>query len=148
MTAAKKTTGVADQFDAFSTMSPDSFKEGYEKISQGMTALADFQKSTFEAAVTSANIWFKGVEKVAAEGADFSKARFEEGVEAAKSAASSKTVQEAFDANNQFVRVAVEKNVEQFNKIANLWVEATKEAAEPMTARYNEFVELVQSYRP
>ncbi len=148
MAAAEKTAGATDNFEAFTTINPDTFKEGYEKLSEGVTALADFQKSTYEAILASANVFYKGVEKVATDSTAFTKTAMEEGVEATKAATSSKNIQEVFEANNQFVQSTVEKNLGQINKMADLWIETSKKAAEPLTARYNEFVELVQSYRP
>ncbi|MFQ5563504.1 MAG: phasin family protein [Parvularculaceae bacterium] len=157
MPAAKKTaaaaktaetTKAAETFESLTTVNADAFKDGYEKISKGMTDFADFQKGAFEAVMSSASAFAKGVEKVAAENTAFGKAALEESVAAAKEAATAKSVQEALDANAAFVRASVEKNLGQFNKVTDLWMETTKEAAEPLTARYNEFVELVQSYRP
>ncbi len=147
MAATKKTASAADAFD-FKGFSPESFKDGYEKFAEGMTTFADFQKESLNAVMASAGAFAKGVEKLTAEQTAFSKAAFEETVANAKAAASSKTVQEAIELNNDFVRAAVEKNLGQINKVADIWSETTKDTVEPLTVRYSELVEKIQAFRP
>ena len=147
MATAKKTASAADALESLS-FKPEAFKEGYEKLADGFSTFADFQKSSLEALIASAGTLAKGAEKAASEQSAFAKSCYEECVAAAKAAASSKSAQEAFDIQSEYVRSAFEKNLGQFNKLADHWVGTTKDFAEPLTARYGEFVELVQSYRP
>jgi phasin family protein len=146
MANAKKTAG--ETFETLTAMNPEALKEGYDKFAKGFSNLADFQKGTFEAMVASAGSLAKGVEKLTSEQTAFAKSTYEDGVAAAKAAATSKSVQEALDIQSDYLRSAFEKNLGQFNKMADFWISTTKEAAEPITARYSEFVEMVQSYRP
>lgn len=147
MAATTKTTTAADAFD-FKAFSPESFKDGYEKFAEGLTAIADFQKDSLNATMASAGEFAKGVEKLTAEQTAFSKAAFEDTVASAKAAAASKTVQEAVELNSDFVRTSIEKNLGQINKVADIWTETTKKSVEPLTARYSELVEKIQAYRP
>lgn len=146
MATAKKTAG--ETFETLTAMNPETLKEGYDKFAKGFSNLADFQKGAFEAWVASAGSLAKGVEKLTSEQTAFAKATYEDGVAAAKAAATSKSVQEALDIQSEYVRSTFEKNLSQFNKMADQWISTTKEAAEPLTSRYSEFVEMVQSYRP
>jgi phasin family protein len=148
MATAKKTIGAGEGFEALTSVNADTFREGYDKLAKGVTQFADFQKSSLEALMASASSFAKGVEKVASEQTAFAKASYEEGVAAARAAATSKSVQEAFDVQSDYLRATFEKNLGQFNKLTDHWISTSKEAAEPLTARYGEFVELVQSYRP
>ncbi|MFZ5618908.1 MAG: phasin family protein [Pseudomonadota bacterium] len=148
--AAKKTAaeGAATEvFETLTTFSPDTLKEGYEKFAKGFSSWADFQKGSIEAFMASAGVVAKGFEKAASTQAGFVKEQFEEGVATAKAAASSKSVQEAFELQNDFVRAAFEKNLGHATKLADHWTGVAKEATDPLTKRYSEFVELVQSYR-
>lgn len=147
--AAKKTAeGAAiDAFETLTTFSPDAFKDGYEKFAKGLSSLADFQKGSVEAFMASAGVFAKGFEKAASTQVGFAKEQFEEGVATAKAAAASKSVQEALELQNEFVRSAVEKNLGYATKLADHWTSVAKEATDPLTKRYGEFVELVQSYR-
>ncbi len=128
--------------------SPENFKEGYEKFAEGLTSLADFQKESMNALMASAGAFAKGFEKLTAESASFSKAAFEDTVANAKAAASAKSLQEAVELNSNFMRSSVEKNLGQINKVADIWATTAKDTVEPLTERYTELVEKIQSFRP
>lgn len=147
MATAKK-TAANDPFDAFASISPAFFKDGYEKFSETMGTFVDFQKASIEALMTSAGAVAKGVEQAATDQTTFAKETFDEGVAAAKAAAGSKSVQEALDVHNDFYRQTFEKNLKQLNKTADHFVSVTKEASQPITDQYGVLVEKVQSFRP
>ncbi len=148
MTAAKKDAKETNGFEAMTAMNPEAFKEGYEKMAEGVTAFADFNKTSMEAVMASAGAFSKGVEKMTSENTAFVKSAYEGAVAAAKSAAGAKSVQEAFDIHSEFARDSIEKNLNQANKVADLWIDTTKETVAPLTERYSELVEKIQSYRP
>jgi phasin family protein len=147
MTAAAKKSAATEAFDAL-TFKPETFRDGYEKFAKGFSTLAEFQKSSLEAFIQSTGSIAKGVEKATSDQTAFVKATYEDGIAAAKAAASSKSVQEALEIQSEYLRSTLEKNIGQFNKLADHWVTTTKEVAEPLTSRYGAFVEMVQSYRP
>lgn len=137
----------AETFEALTALSPDAFKDGYEKFAKGMNSWADFQKSSAEALMASAGVVAKGFEKAASTQVSFVKEQMEEGVAVAKAAAGSKSVQEALELQNEFVRTAFEKNLGHASRLVDHWTGVAKEASDPLTKRYGQFVELVQSYR-
>ncbi|MBT8472762.1 MAG: phasin family protein [Marinicaulis sp.] len=151
MATAKKTTTKkateANPFEAMTTFDNAMFKEGYEKFAENVTAVADFQKDIFEAFVTSASAYAKGVEKITGENTTFVKEAFEDAVSIAKTASTSKNVQEAFEVNKDFAKTQMEKNVDQVNKVSELWMETATKTAEPLNERYSELVEKIQAYR-
>ena len=147
-TEQKKTENGAEAFDAFKFGNPEFFTGGFEKMSERMTAFADFQKASYEAVVESASTFAKGVEKATSDQTAFVKESYEDGVAAAKAVTSSKSIQDAISVQNDYVRTAFEKNLKQFNKAADHWVALTKEISEPLTEQYGAFVEKVQAYRP
>ncbi|MEL7488263.1 MAG: phasin family protein, partial [Pseudomonadota bacterium] len=97
MATAKKTAPKTDAFETLTTMNPEMFKEGYEKFAENMGAFVDFQKSSLEAVMSSVGTLAKGVEQTASDNTAFAKETVEEGVAAAKAAATSKSLQEAMD---------------------------------------------------
>ena len=146
--AGKKSADTAGEtFEAAMSFSPESFKDGYEKFAKGISSWADFQKGSVEAFMSAAGVMAKGFEKAASTQASFVKEQFEEGVATAKAAAASKSVQEAIELQNEFVRTAFEKNLGHVSQLADHWSSVTKEASDPLTKRYGEFVEFVQAYR-
>jgi phasin family protein len=148
MATAKKTFNSGETLESLTSVGSENMREGFDKFAKGFTQFADFQKTSLEAVVASAGSFAKGVEKAASDNAAFAKASYEESVAAAKAAATSKSVQEAFDIQSEYVRTAFEKNLSQLNKLTDHWIATTKEAAEPLTARYGQLVEMVQAYRP
>lgn len=146
---AKKTDGVSvnETLETMTSFNPESVKDGYEKFAKGMNSWAEFQKGSVEAIMASAGVMAKGLEKAASTQVGFVKDQFEEGVAAAKAAASSKSVQEAIELQNEFVRASFEKSLGHATKLADHWTSVAKEAADPLTRRYGEFVEMVQSQR-
>ena len=148
MAATKKAADGAEVFEKMMNISPESFKEGYEKIADSMTAMADFQKGSVEAIMASAGAFAKGFEKLTSEQTTFAKTAFEDGLANAKAASASGNVQEAVDLNREFVRKAIETNLGQVSKVTDIFIETAKETVEPLTDHYGELVEKVQAYRP
>lgn len=148
MAATKKTAEGAEVFEKMMNISPETFKEGYEKVAESMTAVADFQKGYVEAFMASAGAFTKGFEKLTSEQTAFAKSAFEDGLANAKAAGASGDVQEAIDLNREFVSKAIEANLGQVSKVTDIFVETTKETVEPLTAHYGELVEKIQAYRP
>ena len=143
-------TTANDKTDAFETLAfnPEMFKDGYEKVTKGLSEFADFQKASLEAYMGAASVFAKGVEKVATEQASFTKESFEEGVAAAKATFSSKSLQEAMDVQSDYARSAFEKNMAQVNKVTEHFASLGKDVAQPLTDHYSTLVEKVQSFRP
>ncbi|GJL94389.1 MAG: hypothetical protein DHS20C05_07940 [Hyphococcus sp.] len=148
MTTTKETASESNPFEAFTFASPDTFKQGYEKFAEGVSAFTDFQKGAFEAMTASTSAFTKGVEKLTSEQAAFTKSFYENGIATAKAASASKSAQEALDINTEYFRDVVEQNLGQANKVAEIWMETTKQTVEPLTVRYSELVEKIQSFRP
>ena len=148
MATAKKTTSTADAFETTAAINADAFKEGYEKMTKGMSELADFQRNSLEALMSSAGLFAKSVEKAASAQSEFLKSSYEESIAAVKAASSSKSVQDAMEIQTDYLRSALEKNISHFNKLADHWITTGKEAAEPIKVRYSELVEKIQSFRP
>lgn len=143
--ATDKKTAEPFEFQAFT---PETFKEGYEKFAENLNVFADFQKESLNAVMASAGAFAKGVEKLTAEQTAFSKTAFEESMANAKTAAATKSVHEAIEVNSDFVRASVEKNLGQLNKVADICASTAKDAVDPISVRYTELVEKIQSFRP
>lgn len=148
MAAAKKTTAKKTNFDAFSNINTDGFKESFEKVNKGFEQVAEFQKESMDAVISATTKVAGTVEQISTDQANFAKDSFEEGVKTAQALAQCKNPQEALDLNTEFFRSAFEKNMEQFNKVTEMFVTSSKDAFEPLTNTYSEFVEKAQSFRP
>ncbi len=145
MATAKKD---AKAFDGFAALDSETFKDGYEKFARGFSTLADFNKDSADAFMKSAGVVGKGFETAATTQASFAKESFEDTVAAAKAVAGTKSVQEVMELQSEYLRGVMEKNVSHATTLAEIWSGVAKDAADPISKRYSEFVEFVQSYRP
>ncbi len=147
-TSAKKVENMSEAFESISIATPEFFKDSYEKASKNMGDFVDFHKASVEAMMSSAGVFAKAVEQAATEHAAFIKESVEDSVSAAQACASSKSIQDAMTVQNDYMRTAVEKNLNQINKVADQWMSVSKEVSEPITEQYGAFVEKVQAFRP
>ncbi|MBI1392147.1 MAG: hypothetical protein GC152_05325 [Alphaproteobacteria bacterium] len=141
-------TKTAEAFDFAQIMTPESFKEGFDKAAESLRDATEFQKEAMEAMMTSAGVYAKGVEKAASEHSAFVKESYDDGAAAMKAATSASSVQEALEIQSEFSRSIMEKNLSFVAKLADHWTAVAKEATDPLAKRYGEFVEKVQAYRP
>ena len=70
----------------------------------------------------------------------------ESGVEQIRKVSAAKTPQEFLEVQTEYLRGAFEANMNQFNKMSELWVNTTRDAAEPLNKRYSAVVEKAQSF--
>lgn len=145
---ASKTAKTAEIFDLGAMMSPDAFKESYDRATDSLRTMADFQKETIDALMQSANVYARGIEKAASEQSAFVKETYDEGAAAAKAASTASSVQEAMEIQSEFGRAAMERNMSFATKLADHWTSVAREASDPLSKRYGDLVEMVQTYRP
>ncbi|MEL6365868.1 MAG: phasin family protein [Pseudomonadota bacterium] len=153
-TTAKKTTANSNAATATAAIESaaaagsDMFKDSFERMMKSVSDMTEFQKETFEAFVESAQTFSKGVETISTETMAFQKKAMEDGVAAAKSASTAKSLQDVIETNTDFVKTSFEAFVGQMNKMNDVMTNTVKDAGEPVNERYTAFVEMVQSYRP
>jgi phasin family protein len=146
MTMTKDKTTPA--FDSFTAFTPEAFKTTYEKFAKGFSGLAELNKDAFEAMTASAGVFAKGVEKAATTQTTFMKEAFEDAVETAQAATASRDFQQAIELQSEFVRKRFEKQVNHATALVDHWSEVAREAGAPLSERYADFVEKVQTFRP
>lgn len=147
MAAAKK-TAAAETMETWTAAFPDSMKDGYENFAKGFSDFAEIQQEAAKAWMNSVGVVAKAFETAAADQSAFVKAAYEDGLAAAKSAAASKSVQDAVEIQSEYARAQFERNVAHASKLADHWLTAGKEASEPLTERYGAIVEKMQAFRP
>ncbi len=105
---------------------------------EAVKGFQDFQvmsKDGFEAAMTATNAWTKGMQAIAAEVADYSKASFEENTKLVEKASKVKTVEAAIEFQTSTAKSNYEGFVSQANKIGEMYVAAAKNAYAPIEKR-------------
>ena len=147
MATTKKSAAATDPFAIFSSFAPKAFEGNFEKVTETVSSITELQRGSYEAVVESASVLAKSVETAIAEQGEFAQAAFEEGFEAVKASASAGSPQEALELNSEFVRTSVEKNIGQFTKATEFWLDASKKFYAPISEKYGEAIEKAQSFR-
>ena len=118
--------------------------DGVDRMTKGMSQMGSFGQETVEAMMASASTLAKGMERVGQENLTFAKSQMETVAERAQAFAKVRTPQEFFEAQADYVRGAMEAQIEQANKVSDMMITATRDAAQPLSKRYSAMVEMMQ----
>ena len=144
-TRAKETTQqTADTVKDAAQNTASTVNDGVERMTQGMSQMGSMGQETVEAMMASASTLAKGFERIGQENMTFAKSQIERTAERAQAFAKIRTPQEFFEAQADFVRGAMEAQIEQANKVSDMMISTTREAAQPLSKRYSSMVEMMQ----
>ncbi|MEI8144131.1 MAG: phasin family protein [Alphaproteobacteria bacterium] len=90
-----------------------------------------FGKEAMDSAVKSSTAFFKSVQAIAAEMADFSKKSMEDGAATFEKLAAVKSVDKAVEVQTEFAKASYEATVARVTKIGELYADLAKEAMKP-----------------
>ncbi len=107
-------------------------------------AFQKFGKDQFEAANAAATTLTKGLQKIAAETTDYSKASYEKGTAAFEKLMAAKTPDAAFQVQSDFAKAAYESFVAQATKIGELYTNVAKEAFKPVEVAFTKAQEVAK----
>jgi len=124
-----------------------AFKDGVEKSLNALNEVNSLSKSNFEAVIESFTAATKGVEAVGAQTAAFTKKSWEDGVAAAKSLSSAKSVQEVVELQSAYAKSSLEAYVAELNSLTETLSASFKDSFKPINARLTASVEKFQSFR-
>ena len=116
-------------------------RDQLKAATKGYSEMTDFGKDTVEAFVAASSATAKAVEAINAEVLAFGKSSFEDSVAAAKAVLAAKTLKEVVDLQTEYAKSAFESYVQQSSKLGELTAKLTKEAMEPINARFQAAVE-------
>jgi len=126
----------------------DAMKNGIETMTKAYERFAGFGKDTMEAYMQSATAMTKAFERINGEVFAFNKQQVEDGLAAFKAVSGAKSFHEAWEVQNDFAKSALDAYIAQATKINDLWMDAAKQAVEPLNQRFSAFAEAVQEARP
>jgi hypothetical protein len=126
----------------------EAMKNGMETWTKAMERFSGFGKENVEAYMKATTAMTKAFERINGEVVSFSKQQVEDGVAAFKAVSSAKSAHEAWEVQSDFAKSALDSYIAQATKINDLWMDAAKQAVEPMTARFSALSEAVQEVRP
>ena len=114
-----------------------------EKVTKGVEKLTVFSRETFDAVVQSSTAAAKNAETVFAEVVAFSKQNIENSVSAAKDIASVRSPEALSTLHSRYAQQAFENYLSQMTRLGDLFISASKEVSEPLSARLSVLTELV-----
>jgi phasin family protein len=126
----------------------EAMKNGIETMTKAYERFAGFGKESVEAYMQSATSLTKAFERINGEVFAYSKQQVEDGVAAFKAVAGSKSLHEAWEVQTDFAKSALDAYIAQATKINDLWMDAAKQAAQPLNQRFSALAEAVQEVRP
>lgn len=125
----------------------EAIKNGIDTMTKAYERFAGFGKETMEAYMQSATAMTKAFERINGEVLAFNKQQVEDGVAAFKAVSGAKNLHEAWEVQTDFAKSALDAYIAQATKINDLWMDAAKQAAQPLNERFSAFAEAVQDAR-
>lgn len=103
---------------------------------QSPEELQKLSKDNIEAAVKSFGTLSKSAQAIAVEIADYTKTSFEQGTAALEKLLGAKTIEQAIEIQQSYLKTAYEGAVAQATKIGELYTELAKEAYKPFESSF------------
>ncbi|MFN3582723.1 phasin family protein [Phenylobacterium sp.] len=144
MAAAEAAKTTVEQFTAATNV---AFKDGVEKTLAALNEANTHSKKNLEAVIASVTAATKGAEALGAQAMAFSKAAFENQVNAARSLAGAKSVQEVMELQTAFAKTALETYMAEVGKMSETVSASVKDSMKPLNERVTAVVEKLQAVR-
>lgn len=144
MAAAEAAKTTVEQFTAASNV---AFKDGVEKTLGALNEMNSHSKKNLEAVVASVTAATKGAEALGAQAMAFSKTAFENQVNAARSLAGAKSVQEVMELQTAFAKTALETYMAEVGRMSETVSASMKDTVKPLNERVTAVVEKLQAVR-
>lgn len=135
------TKAATKKVEDFTVEAQKTIEQNVEKVTKGVEDAAAFGQENVEAIVTSSKIAAKAVETINAEMLAYSKKAYEDGLAAAKDLTACKSISELVEKQTAYGKSALEGFIAQATKVNEILTSASKNAAEPVTARFTAAVD-------
>ncbi len=96
-----------------------------------MDQMNKFGQDSMDMALNSFGAWTKDAQAIASEVADYSKKAFEDSAAAWEKLIGAKSLEKAFEVQNQYLKSSYEDFIAQSTKLGELYVDLAKEAYKP-----------------
>jgi phasin family protein len=138
---------IKTQAEKYTAAGASAFKEAVDKSLTALNDLNAQSKSNLEAVVASTTAATKGAETLGAQVIAYSKKSVEDGMAAAKSLGSARSIQEVIELQTSFAKSALETYLAEVNKASEVVAASFKESLTPLNARMTAAVEKFQAAR-
>lgn len=138
---------VKSTVEQFTTAGNVAFKDAVEKSLAQLNELNAHSKQNLEAVIASVTAATKGAEALGAQAMAFSKTAFETQVNAARSLAGAKSVQEVMELQTAFAKSYLETYMAEVGKMSETVSASVKDSVKPLNERVTAVVEKLQAVR-
>lgn len=138
---------VKSTVDRMTAAGNQAFREGIEKSLGALNEANAHGKRNLEAVVESVTAATRGAETLGAQALAFSKKSWEDGVAAAQSLGSAKSVQEVVEIQTTFAKSALETYLTELNRWSDTVSASVKDTLKPLNERVTATVERIQASR-
>jgi phasin family protein len=145
---ATKSKATAEAVEHAMKNGSDAVKSGMEQWAKTYERFAGLGKENVEAYFKAATAMTKAFEQINSEVVAYSKQQMEDGMAAFKAVSGAKNMHEAWEVQSDFAKTALDAYIAQATKINDMFMDAAKQAVEPLNARFAAFTEAVQETRP
>ena len=122
-----------------------AMKDQVEKTMSTLGELNTHSRKNLEAVIASATAATKGAESLGAQAMAYGKKSLEDGVGAAKSLASAKSLQEAVELQTAYAKTAFEGYIHEMTRMSETVAASMKEAMAPINERVSALIERAQA---
>lgn len=143
METAMKASGeaVTQNMEQGLALGRDQFEKAAGQMFKGWADMTDFAKGNVDAAFQASTAMTKGFEDVARAWATLGQASVEEGLKAAKSVMTAKSLNEVVDLQSNYARQTFDGFIAEGTKLSEMTMKAANEAISPLNDRVNATVE-------
>jgi phasin family protein len=146
-TATTATKKIQAQAETFQAAGAKAFRENLDKSVAGLSELNVEGKKNLDAMVASATAAQKGAETLSAASLAYGKKSWEDGVAAAQSLASARSVQELVELQTAWAKSAAETYLAEVTKMTDVFTASVKDSFQPINERVTASVEKFQAAR-
>lgn len=134
-TASKARNMAETNVYAFTEAGQNAFKEGFERSAAAFSEISEYGKGNLDAMIASFTAATQGAEQINSNVSAFAKKSIEDSIEAAKSFAAVRSVQEAIELQADYAKSAMDAYLAEVTKAADLAASTMKEAWRPINDR-------------
>lgn len=138
---------VKSQTEKYAAAGAQAFKDAVDKSLTALNELNAHSKQNLEAMVASTTAATKGAETLGAQAIAYSKKAVEDGMAAARSLGTARSVQEVIELQTTYAKSALETYLAELNKASETVAASVKETLTPLNARVSAAVERFQAAR-
>lgn len=147
MAKTTKTTTPFDMMNGSGAVTPEAVRENMERFMSLAGEFGELSREGISAASESARVSAKAAQEMNAKALAYFQNAMTTGMEAGKTVAAAKSVQEAMELQADYAKSAFDTYMQQCSDMASFMATTLREASEPLNAHAGQMVEKMQTVK-